>query len=373
MAEKETNDRAGRESILETEVHIGRGVTIREISAFFRELSILLDVGVPLLRGLQIMEGRTHNRRFSQIIQDLASSIEQGGTLATGMAKHRRYFSELSVNVIKAGELGGGIEQSLRRLADFMESDVRFRSKLLYALMYPAFAVSVGVIALIVILVAVIPRFKDVFADKQEAIPAPTKFVIWLSDLLQGAHGLVVILVVIAAIVGIYYFLKKSSPGRRFWDYMRLKFNIPFLGAIGTKTSVGRACGTFALLLRSGVQIIQGLDIVGKTSGNMHIEEAFAKARERVEQGQGLASVLEESGHFPPLVIDMIGIGDEAGALDVVLEKVSANYQEEVDMALEALNRVIEPILIVVMGAIVLFIAVSVYLPYFKLWAVFES
>jgi type IV pilus assembly protein PilC len=359
-------------SIADREFHVVKRVTKREVAAFFRELSILIDVGIPVLRALQIMETRTHNPNLRDVVRDLTKTIEEGGTLHAGMEKHSRVFTDLEVGVVRVGEKVGALEQCLRRLSDFLESDLRFRGRLLYALMYPAFALIAAAAALVVILVFVIPQFTVVFAGAENELPWPTRFMISLSNALQGWSGIVVLLVVIAIVV-LGYLLSKSGGGRRITDGIKLRFRLPWAGPVGTKAAVARSCGTFAILLRSGAQVLESLRIVGRTAGNVHIETAFDRAADRVEQGQKLAAALEETGRFPPLAIDMINTGDEAGALDVVLEKVAETYQEDVDLALESMNRIIEPILILVMGLCVLFIAASVYLPYFQLGRVIEA
>lgn len=347
-------------------------VTKREISAFFRELSILIDVGIPVLRALQIMETRTHNPGLRDIIRDLTRTIEEGGTLHSGMEKHAGAFTDLEVGVVRVGEKVGALEQCLRRLSDFLESDLRFRGKLTFALMYPVFALIAAILAILVIIVYVIPVFTEIFSGKAEALPWPTRLMMGLSELLRGGSGIVVLVVVLAVIILLYLF-SRSRAGRSFKDSIKLKFKLPWVGAVGTKAAVSRSCGTFAILLRSGAQVLESLRIVGRTAGNVHIEAAFDRAADRVEQGQKLASALDETGRFPALAIDMINTGDEAGALDVVLEKVSETYQEEVDLALESINRIIEPVLILFMGVCVLFIALSVYLPYFQLGRVIQA
>jgi type IV pilus assembly protein PilC len=318
------------------------------------------------------MKGRTHNQTLASIIGDMIAHIEQGGTLSTAMARHPKIFSELAVNVVKVGDVGGTMEQSLRQMSDFQDNDIRLRSKIKFAMMYPAFAIVASLVVIIVILVRVIPVFAEVYAGNHDKLPWATKFLIALSSLASSWKGVVILIVVIAAVILIRLFTL-AGPGRRVKDYIRLKFSIPFIGRVGTKTAISRSAGTFAILLRSGIQVLDGLRIVGKTAGNVLIEEAYARAAERVEQGQNLATVLAESGHFPPLIIDMIGIGDEAGALDVVLEKIAANYQEEVDIGLEAMNRVIEPFMIVVIGFVVVFIAYAVYKPYLTLGTVIRD
>jgi type IV pilus assembly protein PilC len=360
------------ESVADREFHVVKRVTKREVAAFFRELSILIDVGIPVLRALQIMETRTHNPRLRDIVKDLTKTIEEGGTLHAGMEKYGGVFTDLEVGVVRVGEKVGALEQCLRRLSDFLERDLRFRSQLIFAFMYPAFAIFAAVLALVVILVWVIPPFTQVFEGAEDKLPLPTRFMMGMSNLLGSWWG-IVILIGVAAIIVLLYLFTRSGAGLRIKDSIKLAIKLPMAGPVGTKAAVGRASGTLAILLRSGAQVLESLRIVGRTAGNVHIEAAFDRAADRVEQGQKLAAALEETGRFPPLAIEMINTGDEAGALDIVLEKVAETYQEEVDMALESLNRIIEPILIIILGGCVLFIAASVYLPYFQLGRFIEG
>jgi type IV pilus assembly protein PilC len=369
MATQSSSEEKRGDNIATREYHLMKRVSKREIASFFRELSILIDVGIPVLRALQIMETRTHNPKLQNIIKDLTKTIEEGGTLHAGMENYSREFSDLEIGVVRVGEKVGAMEQCLRRLSDFLESDLRFREKLFFAFMYPVFALLAAVVAIAVILIFVIPQFTALFEGKEADLPWPTRLMMSLSGALQGWSGLILLIVVVAAVVLIYLW-GKSGPGRRLKDWIKLHFRLPWAGRIGMKASVGRSCGTLAILIRSGAQLLESLRIVGRTAGNVYIEKAYDQAADRVEQGQKLATALDETGQFPPLAVDMINTGDEAGALDVVLEKVSETFLEEVDVALESINRIIEPILIVILGGCVLFIAASVYLPYFQLWEV---
>jgi len=369
MATQSSSEEQRGDSIATREYHLIKSPSKREIASFFREMSILIDVGIPVLRALQIMETRTHNPKLRDIIRDLTRTIEEGGTLHAGMENYPGVFSDLEVGVVRVGEKVGAMEQCLRRLSDFLEADVRFRGKLFFAFMYPIFALVAAVVAIAVILIFVIPKFTNVFEGKEADLPWPTRFMMGLSDALQGWSGLIILIIVVGAIVLIYLW-GKSAPGRRMKDWIKLHFKLPWAGRVGMKAAVGRSCGTLAILIRSGAQLLESLRIVGRTAGNIYIEKAYDQVADRVEQGQKLATALDETGQFPPLAVDMINTGDEAGALDVVLEKVSETYLEEVDIALESMNRIIEPVLIVILGLCVLFIAASVYLPYFKMWEV---
>jgi len=339
-----------------------RGATKREIAAFSRELSVLIDVGMPLLKALRILARRISNHDLSAVISDVAANIEKGSSLADALAKHPSLFDKLFVNVVRVGEVGGVLDQSLRRLANFLEEQARIKNKVFYALMYPCTVVILSFVALGVIIGWVVPQFMSAFPNKSQ-LPVPTRIVCAWGEFLMGFWWLVII-VVVAAIV-LFSIWKKTSGGRRIIDRIKLKF--PMLGRFGTKVVTEQVTTTFATLIRSGIPILEALKIVGGTAGNVVVEEAFTEAAAKVERGENLAESLEKANIFPPTVVDMIAVGDEAGALDVVLEKVSVMLKEEIDYTLEGLTALLEPVLVIILGIVIIFIALSVYLPYWKL------
>lgn len=339
-----------------------RGASKREVAAFARELSVLIDVGMPLLKALRTLARRTHNPELSEVISDVAANIERGSSLAEALTKYPKYFDNLFVNVVRVGEVGGVLDQSMRRLANFLEEQARIKNKVFYALMYPAVVVLLSLVALTVIIGWVVPQFMDAFPDK-EALPTPTKIVYGLGQFMSVYWWLVII--VVAVVIFLFTVWKKTSGGRRTID--RLKIGFPGVGRFGTKVVAERVTTTFSTLIRSGIPILDALKVVGSTSGNVIVEEAFARTAEKVSQGQNLAESLEKENIFPPVVIDMIAVGDEAGALDVVLEKISSMLKEEIDYTLEGLTALLEPVLVIVLGIVIIFIALSVYLPYWEL------
>lgn len=339
-----------------------RGATRREVAAFSRELSVLIDVGMPLLKALRILARRVSNHDLSMVISEVAANIERGSTLSDALSKHPKLFDKLFINVVKVGEVGGVLDQSLRRLANFLEEQARIRNKVFYALMYPCTVVFLSFVALCVIVGWVVPQFMAAFPDVSK-LPTPTRIVYGWGLFLESYWWLVLIGLVVLVIV--FKMWKNTLGGRQVVD--RLKLKLPIVGRFGTKVVTERVTTTFATLLRSGVQILDALKIVGATAGNVIVEQAFLEAAAKVERGENLAETLEKANIFPPSVVDMIAIGDEAGALDVVLEKVSTMLKEEIDYALDGLTSLLEPILIIVLGIVIIFIALSVYLPYWKL------
>ena len=338
-------------------------VSRREVAAFARELSILIDVGMPLLKALKLMSERATNAKLSGIIREVAGSVERGNSLASSLANYPKVFSSLFFNIVKVGEVGGVLDQSLRRLANFLEEENRLRGKIFYAMLYPCMVVLVCLAVLIVILTYVIPVFLNVFKEGDVELPLPTKIVEATGNFISGYWPLLVGLLVILIIL--FFAFRKTPAGRKVIDTLKLR--TPILGRLGVKIVLARVTGTFATLIKSGIPILNSIKIVAQTSNNTLIEEAFSNAAEEVEKGGNLSASLGQAGIIPPVLLDMINIGEEAGALDVVLEKASNNLQEEVDNTLEGLTAILEPLLVIIMGLVVLFVAVAVFLPYMRL------
>ena len=339
-----------------------RGTTKREVASFARELSVLIDVGMPLLKSLRVLARRNSNPKLSRVISEIAASIEKGTSLADALGEHPKLFDNLFVNVVKVGESGGVLDQSLRRLANFLEEQVRIRNKVFYAMMYPCVVVFLCIIAIFVIVGWVVPTFMEAFPDVSE-LPLPTRIVYAIGTSFASWWWLWIIIA--AVIVYLCCLLKKGSTGRRLIDRMKIK--LPGLGRFGTKIITERVTTTLATLIRSGIPILDALRIVGGTADNVVVEEAFLKAADDVEKGQSLADSLEKANVFNPTVVDMIAVGDEAGALDVILEKVSSVLKDEIDYTLEGLTAILEPVLVVILGIVIIFIALSVFLPYWTL------
>jgi len=343
-------------------------ISRRDIAVFSRQLSLLLTAGMPLLKALRVMAQRTTNFKLSKVIDQVADSVEQGNTFANALSSFPKLFPPLFINIVRVGEVGGALEQALRRLALHAERELRYRSKLLYALMYPMVIVAIMVIVIAVILVYVFPVFLGLFEGKEDELPAMTRVLAAIGDFIGTWWAALILL--IAGLIALFFWFRKTPFGRRVLDRVKLRFRLPVAGPLGQKVVVARVAETFSLLLKSGIQLLPALRVVGGTCGNMLVEEAFNKTADEVEQGRSMQEILAQHDVLPPIVVDMMGVGEEAGSLDEVLDRVAESYTEEVDMALEGLNRIIEPILLVLLGGVVLVIALAILLPYWNIDAV---
>jgi len=343
-------------------------ITKRDIAVFSRQLSLLLDVGMPLVRALRTLSKRTSTVRLAKIIDELGDSVEHGNTFANALANYPKLFSPMFVNIVKVGEVGGTLEQALRRLAEFTERELRYRNKFLYAMMYPFVVVAVGIIVIDLILVYVFPVFLGLFEDNMDDLPALTK---WLASvgMFLGRWWPAILLLIVGLVV-VFFWFRKTPLGAKVIDLLKFKMRLPIIGRIGQKIVTARVAETFSLLLKSGIQLIPAMRVVAGAVGNSVVSEKLGKAADEVEEGKSLQDSLMERDFLPPIVVDMLAVGDEAGSLDSVLDRVHESYSEEVDMFLDNLNRVIEPILIVFLGGAVLIIALAVFLPY---WQVDET
>lgn len=335
-------------------------ISKREVATVARELSVLVDVGQPLLKALKILAGRQTNGKMAQLLSEAASDIEQGSTLSSSLAKHPNLFSELVLSIIRVGEVSGSLDLSLRRLSDLLERDLRNRNRLMAALIYPALAIVVMIVVICLVSTLVLPVFKEAFSGQNVKWPWQTLLVFGFGEFLRS-WWLLVLVVVIAACFAIWFFKNRTTGGKRFFDVWFIRG--PLFGALGKKVMTVRIAETFSILLKSGIPILNGLKIVGQTSENSVVADVFKRAAEDVEKGGNLATVLQESKIFPPLVIDMISIGDEAGALDVVLDKVAETYNDQINIFLETFTSLVEPVLIVILGGVVLLLALAIYLP----------
>jgi type IV pilus assembly protein PilC len=340
------------------------GPKLQDVAIFCRQLATLLDVGIPLVRSLRILSERSQHPKLKRVAGQVAQDVEEGHRLSDALAKHRNVFSALLINVTRVGEAGGILEGSLNRLADTMEQKVEIRKKSVSACMYPAVALLVAAVVLIIILVKAIPVFASVYEDLPNAgLPKITQRVIDASNFAKG-YWMAAIPVFIVVLAGLWVW-GKTTVGRAVYDWLWL--NVPIVGGINTKINVARSTRTLGNLLDAGIPLLEGLAIVSKTSENVHIGKALAKARDNVERGGKMDEPLRRAHVFPPMVVDMMTIGDEAGALDTMLLKIADIYDMDVDSSLRGLTSLIEPLLIVLLGGIVLIIALAVFMPYFGL------
>jgi type IV pilus assembly protein PilC len=346
----------------------GRGkVKSKELAIFTRQFSVMIDAGLPLVQCLEILAQQQENKYFQQILLQVRQDVEEGSTLAGAMARHPKVFDQLYSNMVEAGETGGILDLILQRLSTFIEKIVKLKRDVISAMIYPAAVVLMAIAAVAVIMVVVIPQFQNIFLGllgPGEQLPLPTRIVVGISNFLAGWGGLTVLVVLIALAVAIHFYYK-TPGGKRVIDSLLLKF--PILGPIFRKIAVARFSRTLSTLLSSGVPILQSLDITARTAGNVIIESAILKVRAGVEQGQSFVDPLKATEVFPHMVAQMIGIGEQTGALDAMLGKIADFYEQEVDSAIASLLKLIEPILIGFLGVTIGSIVISMYLPLFTL------
>jgi type IV pilus assembly protein PilC len=342
---------------------LGSGVKPKALTTFTRQLATLVDAGLPLLRGLRVLEKQERSGALKGILSDLAASIEGGSTFSEALAQHPKVFNRLFVNMVKAGELGGVLEVVLKRLAEFSEKAQKIKGKVKAALFYPIAVLIVAIGIMILLMTFVVPKFKDVFAGMGFELPGFTVFVLAVSDLVR--NNIVATMGAIAVAVVLFLLFIKTKFGRRIWD--KTKLIMPPTGPVVTKVSISRFTRTLGTLISSGVPILQALTIVKETAGNVIIANAVAKVHESVKEGETITAPLEASRVFPPMVVSMVDVGEQTGALPEMLLKIADNYDEEVDNAVAAMTSLLEPIMIVFLALIVGSIVIAMFLPLIKM------
>jgi type IV pilus assembly protein PilC len=342
-------------------------VKAKDLSVFTRQFSVMIDAGLPLVQCLDILAQQQENKYFQQVLLQVRQDVEEGSTLAAAMSRHPRVFDQLYSNMVEAGETGGILDLILQRLSTFIEKLVKLKRDVVSAMIYPAAVIVLAVGAVAVIMVVVIPQFQNIFLGllgPGEQLPLPTRIVTGISSFLAGWGGLVILVAIIAAVVGIRFYYK-TPGGRKMIDWLLLK--VPILGAIFQKIAVARFSRTLSTLLSSGVPILQSLDITARTAGNVIIEEAIISVRTGVERGESFVDPLKATDVFPHMVAQMVGIGEQTGALDAMLGKIADFYEQEVDAAVANLLTLMEPILIAFLGVTIGSIVIAMYLPLFTL------
>ena len=350
----------GKEMVLPK---FGGGVPAKELAIFVRQFSVMIDAGLPLVQCLEILGSQQENKTFAKILQQTRMDVEGGASLADAMRKHPKAFDDLFVNMIAAGEAGGILDTILKRLAVYIEKAVKLKSQVKGAMVYPVAVLSIAGIVIAVILWKVIPTFASMFEGLGATLPLPTRIVIAMSNWFVRLLPFLVV----AGVAGVFAFRRYYATygGRRMVDRTILK--LPILGILMRKIAVARFCRTLSTLVSSGVPILDGLEITARTSGNAIIEDAIMMVRKGVESGLTIAQPLKESGVFPPMVVQMIGVGEQTGALDAMLSKIADFYEEEVDQAVANLLTLMEPVMILFLGVTVGGIVISMYLPLFDL------
>jgi type IV pilus assembly protein PilC len=342
---------------------LGGGVPSKDLAIFTRQFSVMIDAGLPLVQCLEILGGQQENKTFAKILQQTRMDVEGGASLADAMRKHPKAFDDLYTNMIAAGEAGGILDTILKRLALYIEKNVKLKAQVKGAMVYPVAVLGIAGIVIAVILWKVIPTFASMFAGLNAELPLPTRFVISLSNWFVRLLPFIVVGMVLGVIGFRRYYA--THGGRRVVDRTLLK--MPIFGVLLQKIAVARFCRTLSTLISSGVPILDGLEITARTAGNAIIEDAIMVVRKGVESGLTVAQPLKETKVFPPMVVQMIGVGEQTGALDAMLSKIADFYEDEVDQAVANLLTLMEPVMILFLGITVGGIIIAMYLPLFDL------
>lgn len=343
-------------------------VNVKSLVIFTRQLSTLIAAGLPLVKALRTLQDQLESGTLKDVIQNLAGEVESGTKFSEALSRFPKIFPEFYVNMIKAGELGGMLDGILKRLSEFLDKSQKLRDKIKSALMYPAFVMTVAVLILIMLMIFVIPTFTSMFSELGEALPLPTKFLIAASDIIRKTWYLIPLMPV--AIMAFYKFLISSANRRFIID--KVKLRIPIVGVLVQQLSVARFSRMLGTLLSSGVPILSALETVKDTVGNEFVSRAVMQIRDSIKEGESVSKPMEDSKAFPGLVVKMVSIGEETGQLDKMLIQIADNFEEEVDVAISGLTSLLEPLLIVLMGLVVGFIVVSMFMPLFSLARLIE-
>ena len=348
------------------QIQIGGGIKSKDLTIFSRQFATMVNSGLSMLRCLYVLEEQTPNKRFAKVIGDIRADVEAGIALSDALEKHPKVFNRLYVSMVRAGELGGILDEVLNRVAEQLEKEDNIRRAVKSAMVYPMVIGSFAIIVLIGMVMFLIPVFSGMYKDLGNAkLPMLTRIMVGFSDILRSWRGLVVLVVVIALIWGLRR-LKRTERGTMVWD--RFKLHIPMgIGQIVRKLAVARFSRTLGTLITSGVPILQAIEITGQAAGNAVIEKAMKEVQVSVKEGQSITAPLEKESVFPAMVTQMISVGEETGSLDAMLHKIADFYEAEVDASVKSLTSILEPILMLGVGAIVGVVVISMYLPIFNM------
>jgi type IV pilus assembly protein PilC len=342
----------------------GNGVSSKELAIFTRQFSVMIDAGLPLVQCLEILAGQQENKTFQKVLNGTRASVEGGSTLSHAMKQYDKVFDALYYNMVEAGETGGILDTILQRLSSYIEKNVKLKRAVQSAAIYPTAVMSIAGGVIILLLWKVVPIFTSLFNGLGAELPLPTRIVIMLSNFIGSIYGLVIAMFMVGAVFAVKFWYG-TPTGRMALDTVVLK--VPLVGPLLRKIAVARFTRTLGTLIASGVPILEGLDITARTSGNAVIEKAIIQTRKAVEAGRSLVDPLKETDVFPGMVTQMIGVGEQTGAMDAMLQKIADFYEDEVDAAVKDLLTAMEPIMIVVLGVVVGGIVISMYLPLFSL------
>jgi type IV pilus assembly protein PilC len=351
----------GKEFSLPT---FGGGVDSKELAVFTRQFSVMIDAGLPLVQCLEILAGQQENKVFQNVLTGTRAAVESGSTLSAAMRQYDKVFDALYVNLVEAGETGGILDTILQRLSTYIEKNVKLKRAVKSALVYPVAVLSVAGGVIVLLLWKVVPIFATLFLGLGVDLPLPTRIVIALSNFVGSIFGFLILVALVGAIIGLKVWYK-TPIGRMAIDRVLLK--LPLIGLLLRKIAVARFTRTLGTLISSGVPILEGLEITARTAGNAVIEASLMQVRKALEGGRNLADPLRETNVFPGMVTQMIGVGEQTGAMDAMLQKVADFYEDEVDAAVKDLLAALEPAMIVVLGLVVGGIVISMYLPLFSL------
>jgi type IV pilus assembly protein PilC len=342
----------------------GGGVKLKDLAVMSRQFATMINSGLSLLRALSILSEQTENKILAKTLGEVRTGVETGQSLSAALAKHPRVFPPLVINMVRAGEVGGFLDRVMLQIAENYEAEVKLRGKIKSAMTYPVVVFVIAVLAVIGMLLFIVPIFAKMFSDLGGKLPLPTQILVNLSDGLRFAAPALLVLSVVGGIV--WRRFRHAEQVRNVMDPLKLK--LPVFGALFQKVAISRFSRNFGTMLSSGVPILQALDIVGETAGNVVLRRAAASVQESVRRGESLAGPLAEHSVFPPMVVQMLSVGEDTGAIDSMLHKISDFYDDEVEATTEALTSLIEPLMIAVLGAIVGGMIVALYMPIFSVF-----
>jgi type IV pilus assembly protein PilC len=346
----------------------GGGVKLKDIAVMSRQFAVMINSGLSLLRALAILAEQTENRTLAKSLAEVRTAVETGQSLSAALAKHPRVFPPLVVNMVRAGEVGGFLDRVLVQIAENFEAEVKLRSKIKSAMTYPVVVFVIAVLSVIGMLLFIVPIFAKMFSDLGGTLPLPTQILVALSSGLRFAFPVLLVAAVVGAVV--WRRVRHTEQVRNVLDPLKLR--IPVFGPLFQKVAISRFSRNFGTMLSSGVPILQSLEIVGETAGNVVIRRAAASVQESVRRGESLAGPLAEHSVFPPMVVQMLSVGEDTGAIDSMLHKVSDFYDAEVEATTEALTSLIEPLMIAVLGAIVGGMIIALYMPIFNVFSLIK-
>lgn len=343
-------------------------ITLEELNIFTRQILTLQKAGIPLLSSLDVLEKQTKNKYFKDVIKEMRAHIESGGALSDAMAKYPKIFSELYVNMVKSGEASGLLDEILARLAEFGEKDIDTRSKIKAATRYPLITLVALFVAFIIVVTFVIPRFSSIFSQFKTALPLPTRILLGLSFIMQSYWYIILIAAGLLAFLSFKYINTKN--GRLRWDSLKLK--LPIFGPLVYMFTMSRFSLVMSILIRSGLPILQVLDMVSRAVGNAAISRVVDNIVISVREGKGISEPMEISGIFPPIVVQMVAVGEDTGKVDELLMKVSEYYDQQSDYSIKNLTTMIEPVFVLILGGMVLMMALAIFLPMWNLITIFR-